>query len=197
MLADFQRNQTEVQRSDPIVFGILRPLYATFDAVAWTAVSLILIAIVLGALALHYWPRYNLSMRLVFIAWLCYFGGPFLVTLFPYRLAIDFSKIQRQLEANNSTASAAEVFAGVGLSVGAVFALFALILLAPAVLTLPLSIARTALTVRTLLPQSQVPAFVLRSGPVVTLPLLWLIFVAPIQFCTHRLTYLMWTVRYV
>lgn len=180
-----QIEHTRVRRENPILFSILRPLYGVFDAVSWIAAALILLAIILGATALHYWPRYSLSMRLVFIAWLCYFAGPFLVTLFPYRLAIDFSKIQDELAKTNATIPAAKLAAGVGSTIGVYVAVFALGLLAPAVLTLPLSIARTALTVRTLLPQSSVPAFVLRSGPVVTLPLFWLLFVVPVQICTH------------
>lgn len=97
----FQQSQLALKERDPLSYSIIAPLYVVFDTMSWIAIGLIVLAIILAAIALHYWHHYRLSRRLVFVAWLAYFGGPFLVTAFPYRLALNFNKMQAELNRQN------------------------------------------------------------------------------------------------
>lgn len=82
-------------------YAVLGPMYTIYDAMAWLSVAFVLLAILLSCIALHHWHDLALSRRLVFYAWLAYFGGPFVVTAFPYRVALDVDKIQREIDAYN------------------------------------------------------------------------------------------------
>jgi len=115
------------------------------------------------------WTRWASQRRILFIAWLIYFVAPFVVYLYPFQEAFDTGKAAREA-ARIGALKFALTKKNIGIAIGTIYGIKAMLVLAPKVISLMPGLIRAAIVSKLQFPGIGGPGYLmLLAAPVYAL----------------------------